>query len=200
MLRKIILWFSLFFFALALVAFGAHPLLRQTSRPGLAMMGGNMMDNGMMGDCMMDGGMMDGGMMDGGMMGGGMMEDMQVVRQLFAHHDQIRRSTEEIPGGVQTLTESDNPDVTALIQRHVASMHQRLAEGRWFAMMSQTLPILFQNADRYQRQSQATPNGVRVVKTSEDPDLAIVLRDHAQEVTQFVQEGMPCGGRGRMGR
>ena len=107
----------------------------------------------------------------GGMMGGGMMgnssQDMQIVHQLFAYHDQIRRSVEEIPGGVQTVTESDNPEVAALIQQHVASMHQRLEDGRWFAMMSRTLPILFQNADRYQRQSQITDNGISVTKTSE---------------------------------
>ena len=147
--------------------------------------------------CMMGDGMMGDGMMRDGMMGdnGG---DMQVVHQLFANHDQIRRSVENIPGGVQTLTESDNPEIAALIQQHVASMHQRLEDGRWFAMMSRTLPILFRNADRYQRQSQAVPKGVTVTKTSDDADLEKVLREHAQEVSQFVQNGMPCMDGGMM--
>lgn len=140
---------------------------------------------------------MGNGMMRRGMMGNNA-QDMQIVHQLFAYHDQIRRSVEVIPGGVRTLTESDNPKIAALIQQHVASMHQRLKDGRWFAMMSRTLPILFQNADRYQRQSQPTPNGVTVNKTSDDADLAEVLREHAQEVTQFVQNGMPCMGGGMM--
>lgn len=162
--------------------------------------------NGMMsGDHMMgDSNMMDGDRMmcGNGTMGGDRMmggnTDMQVVRQLFAYHDQIRRSVEEIPGGVQTLTESDNPEIAALIQQHVASMHQRLEDGRWFAMMSRTLPILFRNADRYQRQSQITPNGIAVTKTSDDAELANVLSEHAQEVTEFVQGGMPQMGCGRM--
>ena len=114
---------------------------------------------------------------------------MRVVQQLFAYHEQIRRSVEEIPGGVKTLTESDNPDVASLIQQHVASMHQRLNDGRWFAMMSRTLPILFQNDDRYQRLSQQSPQGTAVTKTSDDAELTNVLREHAQEVTQFVQSG-----------
>ena len=155
----------------------------------------NMMDS----DHMMCGdGAMDGDrIMDGDRMTGGN-TDMQVVRQLFAYHDQIRRSVEEIPGGVQTLTESDNTEVAMLIQQHVASMHQRLEDGRWFAMMSRTLPILFRNADRYQRQSQVTPNGIAVTKTSDDAELANVLSEHAQEVTEFVQSGMPQMGCGRM--
>lgn len=158
----------------------------QTTQPTVD--GNDRMNNG---DAMMDNSslMCREGMMGGsGMMGGN--ADMRVVHQLFAYHDLIRRSVEEIPGGVQTLTESDNPEVAALIQQHVASMHQRLEDGQWFAMMSQTLPILFQNADRYQRQFQETPQGVAVTKTSDDMDLENVLREHAQEVTQFVQNGM----------
>lgn len=142
-------------------------------------------------------GMMDNRhMMGEGMMGGN--ADMRIVHQLFAYHDLIRRSVEEIPGGVQTLTESDNSEVAALIQQHVASMHQRLDDGRWFAMMSRTLPILFQNAERYQRQSQKTSKGIAVTKTSDDTELANVLREHAQEVTQFVQSGMSQMSCGRM--
>lgn len=64
--------------------------------------------------------------------------------------------------------------------------------------MSRPLPILFQNADRYQRESQPTADGISVTKTSDDPELSAVLREHAQEVTQFVQDGMPCMGDGMM--
>jgi hypothetical protein len=174
----------------------------QRSVDGNDMMGGNGMmgsDHMMCGDGMMGGDHM---MCGDGMMGPGMMgddgQDMQIVHQLFAYHDQIRRSVETVPGGVKTVTESDNPEIAALIQQHVASMHQRLEAGRWFAMMSQTLPTLFQNADHYQRQSQLTDNGVEVTKTSDDSTLAETLREHAQEVTQYVENGMPGMGGGMM--
>jgi hypothetical protein len=142
------------------------------------------------------------GMMGGGMMNKGMMsnngKDMQIVHQLFANHNQIRRTVEEIPGGVRTLTESDNPQITALIQAHVQSMHRRVDEGRWFTMMSPTLPIMFRNADRYQRQNKNTSKGIAVTKTSDDPDLVAVLREHSYEVSSFVERGMPCMGGNRM--
>lgn len=133
------------------------------------------------------------GMMGGGMMGGNR-EDMQIVHQLFANHDQIRRTVEEIPGGVRTLTGSDNPQIAALIQAHVKSMHQRVDEGRWFAMMSRTLPTMFRNADRYQRQNKDTSKGIAVTKTSDDPDLVNVLREHSREISDYVARGMPCMG------
>ena len=174
----------------------------QRTTDGNGMMSGDHMTGNssmMEGDHMMCGdGMISGDRMMGN---SGMMEgnsDMRVVRQLFAYHDQIRRSVEEIPGGVRTLTESDNPEIATLIQQHVASMHQRLEDGRWFAMMSRTLPTLFRNADRYQRQSQITSTGIAVTKTSDDAELARVLSEHAQEVTEFVQSGMTQMGCGRM--
>ena len=62
--------------------------------------------------------------------------------------------------------------------------------------MSRTLPIMFQNANLYQRQSKITPDGIEVTKTSDAPTLAETLRQHSQEVSQFVQDGIPCMGRG----
>lgn len=138
-----------------------------------------------------------GWMMDGGMMGGNR-QDMQIVHQLFANHSLIRRTVEEIPGGVRTVTESDIPQVTALIQAHVQSMHQRVDEGRWFAMMSRTLPTMFRNANRYQREFELTPKGIVVTKTSDDPNLVAVLQEHSREISDYVARGNPWMGEGRM--
>ena len=138
-----------------------------------------------------------GWMMDGGMMGG-KRQDMQIVHQLFANHSLIRRTVEEIPGGVRTVTESDIPQVTSLIQAHVQSMHQRVDEGRWFAMMSRTLPTMFRNANRYQREFELTPKGIVVTKTSDDPNLVAVLQEHSREISDYVARGNPWMGGGRM--
>lgn len=175
MKRQLFLGIALFFFALGLISI--VPKLATSQETQVAMCGGGMMRDGRM---------------------GGNKEDMQIVHRLFANHDQIRRTVEEIPGGVRTLTESDNPQITALIQAHVQSMHQRVDEGRWFAMMSRTLPTMFRNADRYQRQNKNTSKGISVTKTSDDPDLVAVLREHSREVSGFVEGGMPCMGGGMM--
>lgn len=180
MKRQLFLGIALFFLTLGLIS--VVPRLATSQETQVAMCGDDMMDGGMMNDGMM----------------GGNREDMQIVHQLFANHDQIRRTVEEIPGGVRTLTESDDPQITALIQAHVQSMHQRVAEGRWFTMMSRTLPIMFRNADRYQRQNENTSKGITVTKTSDDSDLVNVLREHSREISDYVARGMPCMGGGMM--
>lgn len=136
---------------------------------------------------------MGGGMMNRGMMGG----DMGIIHQLFANHNQVRRTVEEIPGGIRTVTESDNPQVAALIQAHVPNMYQRIEnrQGIPMIMMSSTLPIMFANADLYQRQLETTSKGVAITETSDDPDMVAVIREHGREVSNFVDYGMSamCG-------
>lgn len=76
-------------------------------------------------------GMSGGGMRGGGMMGG----DGRIIHQLFANHDQIHRTVEEISGGIRSITESDNPQVAALIKEHVPRMYQRIEKGQGIPMI-----------------------------------------------------------------
>src|SRR5712692_1350818 len=81
-----------------------------------------------------------GGMMGGGM--GGMMGPMRTGMQLFRHHSEIHRNVTFLPNGVRAVTESDNPNVAALIQEHVGDMYARIDRDRPFAYpMSRTVPV-----------------------------------------------------------
>jgi len=138
------------------------------------------------------------GMMgNSGMRGGG---DAQTIHQLFAYHDQIHRTVEEISGGIRAVTESDSPQVAALIQAHVSKMYDRVNENQPIPMigMSSTLPIMAQSANKYQRRIQLTSKGIEVTETSDNPEMVAVIREHAQEVTQFAEQGMPAMMNGRM--
>jgi hypothetical protein len=145
------------------------------------------------------GGRRSGTMMGGGMMGGASTADMSSYMDLFARHTEIRRTVEEIPGGVRTRTESDAPELVARLQTHVASMYDHLDRGAEVRCMSKTLPALFRNADGYRRRLTTTPKGVLVTETSPDQRLAGIIREHAHEVTGFVRDGMRAMMQGMMG-
>jgi hypothetical protein len=138
-------------------------------------------------------------MAGGGMMGSATAGDMSAYMDLFARHDEIRRTVEDIPGGVRTITESDALELTRRLQTHVASMYEHLGRGAEVRCMSRTLPSLFRNADHYRRELQLTPKGVVVTETSRDRRIARAIRAHADEVSGFVREGMPAMMRGMMG-
>ena len=56
--------------------------------------------------------------------------DMQLFHQLFEHRAEINRQVIAREDGIETVTESKNPEVTRLLQTHVASMLARVKEGR----------------------------------------------------------------------
>ena len=131
-----------------------------------------------------------------GMMGGA---EMSTYMEMFNRHNEIRRTVEEIPGGVRTTTESDAPELVAQLHAHVPAMYARVEAGSEIMCMSATLPTLFGHATDYRRQLTLTPKGVVAVETADDPELARAIRAHAQEVTGFVSDGMPAMMRGMMG-
>jgi len=138
------------------------------------------------------------GMMRNPGMGGS--SDTQIIHQLFADHEQIHRTVEEIPGGIRAITESDNPEVVTLIQSHVSKMYDRVSKQQSIPMigMSSTLPTMLQSANRYQRQLRITSKGIEVTEISDDPDMIALIQEHAQEITRFAEQGLSAMMNGRM--
>ena len=124
--------------------------------------------------------------------------DMNLVHELLVNHDKIRRTVTNLPNGIKTVTESDDPQVAQAIKAHVASMSQRLSDGREFNIFSTTLPVLFENKDKIKSAVEMTEKGSVVTRTSTDAKVVTALQGHAAEVTELAQEGMAAMRRGMM--
>jgi len=116
--------------------------------------------------------------------------DMQLVHGMVHNNDKIRRTVTNLPGGIRTVTESDDPKVAGYIKAHVASMQKRLDEGRVFNLFSPTLPTLFAKKDKIKTAVETTDKGVTVTQTSSDPEVVAALQAHAVEVSELAREGM----------
>ena len=131
----------------------------------------------------------------GGRGGRGMMGDgahaaeMQVFHQLFDHRAEITRQIVQRSDGIETVTESVNPDVTRLLQTHVTSMLARVKESRPIHRRDPLFAELFRYADRINAKLETTPAGVRVIETSEDPYVVKLLQAHAEVVSAFLANG-----------
>jgi hypothetical protein len=126
--------------------------------------------------------------------------DMRLVHELLANNAKLRRTVTNLPDGIRTLTESDDPHVAQAIKSHVASMSQRLQDGREFNIFSATLPVLFENRDKIRSTVEMTEKGAAVTRRSTDAKVAAALQGHAGEVTELVEEGMVAMRRGMMSR
>jgi hypothetical protein len=126
--------------------------------------------------------------------------DMGLVHDLLTNHTSIKRTVTNLPNGIRTITESDDPKVAQAIKAHVASMSQRLKDGREFNIFSPTLPVLFENRDKIQSTVEMTEKGSIVTRTSTDPKVVTALQGHAAEVTELANEGPVAMMRGMMSR
>ena len=173
--------------ALGLAALSVPLIAQQTHMRSGGMMGGSMMQNGMMG-----------GMMNGGM-GMPMLNgrdttraEVEEMRAMFMRHPDITRSVTNLPDGIETLTESTDPDLAAAIIGHVVKMVERMEDGRdpMVPIQSPTLQILFERGDRITTEMTPTDTGIRVTQTSADPEVAAALQTHAAEVSDLAARGM----------
>lgn len=126
----------------------------------------------------------------GGMMGENRQQDMQTIHALFAEHKQITRTIKNIDKGVETITESDDPKVQAMIKEHVAAMYKRLANKQMIRGWDPLFAELFKHADKIKMEMTTTNKGIKVVETSDDAYVVKLIQAHAVGVSEFVKEGM----------
>jgi hypothetical protein len=115
-------------------------------------------------------------------------DDMMTIHALFADPS-IRRSVKEVPGGVETVTESSTPEGAATIQKHVAAMYARVTKGEPIHARDPLFAELFEHADQITMVVENTAKGVRVRETSSDPYVTKLIRAHAAVVTKFIENG-----------
>jgi ubiquinone/menaquinone biosynthesis C-methylase UbiE len=115
--------------------------------------------------------------------------DQDVFHYLLRHRADIRRSVKQIEGGVETLTESDKPEVAAKIQEHVDAMHRRVTTGRGFRYWDELFAAIFEHHKSIRMEVTPTDQGVRVVETSDEPAVTALIRAHAKVVSNFVAHG-----------
>jgi len=115
--------------------------------------------------------------------------DRDVFQTLLGNHELIRREYREIERGIESTTESDNPDIAELIQDHVAAMKVRVENGYRLRQWDPMFRAIFDHADKIHIEYEKTPKGIKVLEVSDDPYVARLIQAHAKMVSGFVTRG-----------
>ena len=120
------------------------------------------------------------------------MAQMGVIHELIANHDRVKRTVTNLPDGIRTVTESDDPRIAELIKTHVATMGERVSAGSdpGLPIESPALHSIFRDKDKIRTTYETTAKGIIVVQTSTDPSTVAALQQHASEVSDLVKGGM----------
>jgi hypothetical protein len=141
------------------------------------------------------------GMMGMGLMGGNAtIDERGDLHDMFFNHDKIKRTVTNLPDGIRTVTESDDPQVAATIKKHVAGMGRRVEEGRdpGLPIETRALHAIFRYKDKIKSAYEVTEKGIVVVQTSIDVSAIKALQDHAAEVSDLAKRGMVAAHEGMM--
>lgn len=115
--------------------------------------------------------------------------DRELFHELLEHRDDIRREVKRKERGVETLTESDKPLVAAAIQRHVASMEQRVKDKKPIHLRDPLFAEVFRHTDKIVFVHEKTEKGMRVTETSDDAYVVKLIQAHADVVSLFLKNG-----------
>lgn len=118
--------------------------------------------------------------------------EMGVIHALIAGHDAIRRTVTNLPDGIRTVTEADDPQIAKAIRDHVASMNQRV-DSRSDPELPDESPALksiLRNGDKVRTTVELIGKGAIEVQISKDPEIVAALQSHALEVSDLVKRGM----------
>ena len=128
---------------------------------------------------------------------GGMMHDAQhdsdmaVFQALIDNRASVHRTVVKLADGIETVTESDDPEVVTLIQTHVNAMYGRVKDGRPIHLRDPLFREIFANADKIVMKHEMTAKGIRVVETSGDPYTVRLIQAHADVLDLFIKNGRP---------
>jgi hypothetical protein len=116
-------------------------------------------------------------------------EDMAVFHALIDHRAAIRRTVVKLENGIETVTESDDPEVVTLIQTHVNAMYGRVKDGRPIHVRDPLFKAVFDNHEKIVMTHEMTPRGIKVVETSTDPYVVKLVQAHADVLDLFIKNG-----------
>ncbi len=184
---------------IGLVAVGAVVVLAGGVFAGMHQMGGvHTMMSGLIGEKMMH------NVIGTPMLEGRDTEDYEVaeLRALFENHSALTRTVENLPNGIRTVTETDDPDLRDALSSHIMSMVLRVDEKRdpEIPIQSLTLDVLFEKSELITTEMDYTPTGIAIVQTSDDPEVVAALQTHAAEVSDLAARGMQSAHEAMMAR
>lgn len=115
--------------------------------------------------------------------------DRDTFHFLLENHQAIKRTVKKLDNGVETVTESDKPEVAKKIQEHVPAMYERLKKNLPVRMWDPLFVEAFKHGKKMKMEITNTAKGVKVTETSDDPVAVKLIQAHADVVSKFVEKG-----------
>ena len=126
----------------------------------------------------------------GGGRGGSGRPEAQVIHFLIENHGSLKRTVEEVPGGVRTRTVSQDPEIIDAVRVHVRQMVELIHGGGRIRNWDPLFQEIFDRREATEMQVTDIEGGVEVTEISSDEQVVKLIRAHAIKVEEFVDHGL----------
>jgi hypothetical protein len=132
-------------------------------------------------------GMRGGGRGMGG--GGAPAEIRDTFHGLLDHHEAIVRRVEEQEDGIASVTTSEDPEVVALLRRHVREISAHMEAGGGVRRWDPLFVAMGEHYEDMTMEIRDVPGGVVVVQRGSTPAAIALIQEHARVVSGFAERG-----------
>lgn len=116
--------------------------------------------------------------------------DMVPIMALLRNHEKIRFTLLPIPWGERTITTSTDPQITQTIRLHAREMKARVQQGDNIRPHDPIFIEIFRHHREIHDVITDIPGGVTEEETSQNPQVVLLIRAHAQAVAGFARQGI----------
>eukprot|EP01025_Chloroclados_australasicus_P035818 TRINITY_DN3642_c3_g1_i6.p3 TRINITY_DN3642_c3_g1~~TRINITY_DN3642_c3_g1_i6.p3 ORF type:complete len:238 (+),score=6.70 TRINITY_DN3642_c3_g1_i6:63-716(+) len=116
-------------------------------------------------------------------------DQMITWNTLMIHNDLITRNVTQLKNGTQTITESSDPRLTLVLQKHVHQMFARMNCSKFVRIWDELYRELFKHADLVDNMINTTEHGIAYKRTSQDPYTVALIKAHTAVVSNFAKLG-----------
>jgi len=116
--------------------------------------------------------------------------DMVPIMALLLNHGSIRFTIEKIPRGARTITTSKDAEIVRAIRLHAREMKIRVQQGNNIRPNDPIFIEIFRRHKEISDMITDIPGGVSEDETSQNSQVVILIRAHAQVVAGFVRQGL----------
>jgi len=116
--------------------------------------------------------------------------DMVPIMTLLLNHGKIRFTFEKIARGARTITTSKDAEIVRTIRLHAREMKVRVQQGNNIRPNDPIFIEIFRRHKEVRDVITDIPGGVSEDETSQNPQVVLLIRAHAQVVAGFVRQGL----------
>jgi hypothetical protein len=121
---------------------------------------------------------------------GGNRQIMRNAMTLVHSRYKIEREVEEVEGGVRTRTRvTGDPELRGVLLTHVKQVAGLIENGGRMRAWDPLFAEIFDHYDEIELKIEEIEDGVLVVETSDNPEVAKLIRAHAYKVNDFLARG-----------